>query len=65
MFLITFENEINRQWSYDVVFPEYKDAEDFLITKGYIKSNYVFKRESNGWYLSTKAYISRLKVYSK
>lgn len=65
MFIITFEDELHRQWSTDFVFTKFNEAKEYLLEKGFIEKNRLFVRENCGWVLYEKAYITPLKVYTK
>lgn len=63
VFTITFENEIYKQWSCDVVFEKFENAKNYLIEQGFIERNRLFYRENHNWNGYTKAYISPMKIW--
>lgn len=62
MFIITFGIDRGKQWSTDFYFDKYEDAEKYLNKKGFVKSNRIFTKESNGWFPTTKAFIKPLNL---
>lgn len=65
MFIITFGIDTGTQWSTDFYFDKFADAEEYLNKKGYVKSNRIFTKESDGWFPTTKAFIKPLKRHSQ
>jgi len=65
LFLITFENEIHKQWSCEYVFENFDDAKHYLISQGFIETGRIFERKNYNWSKYIKAYITPKKIYSK
>ncbi|PGO60602.1 hypothetical protein CN981_08620 [Priestia megaterium] len=63
MFMITYENEVYRQWSDDYIFEDFDKAKAYLKGKGFIEDNRTFKRENYNWVTYQKAYIEPVKLY--
>jgi hypothetical protein len=63
VFLITYEDEIYKQWSCDYIFNKFEDAKKYLIDQGFIEKNRLFERKDYNWSKFVKAYISPIKIY--
>jgi hypothetical protein len=65
VFVITFENEVYKQWSCEFVFGSFESAKGYLLNQGFVEKNRLFVREDYNWSIYLKAYISPIKVYKE
>lgn len=64
MFIITFENEVNRQWHCHFHFDTHQDAENYLRHLGFVNKNRIYVKPKTAWSSPQKAYIEPLKPFN-
>lgn len=62
MFGIYWMNQHDKDWTDDVLFDTYDEAEKELIKQGYSLSNGWYRRKEIGWEGNTRALVTRFKM---